>query len=224
MLGQKKAKRIVDQVMAHSQAGQTEVVLLSTDNSLTRFANSRIHQNVSEHNVQVRVRAVSGKRVGVASTNDLTDRSLREASRQALQIALLQPENPDFQSLPAPRQLANISAFAEATAACTPQEHAEAVNVVCRLAKDSGLIASGAFATECMEIVVANSLGLFAYSPGTVSELTTVVMSDDSSGGVDSRVSFTASTRRLYAGRPHAVNVGSSGSLPSPHSRARVTR
>src|SRR4029078_8340594 len=48
---------------------EVEVMAMADEGSLTRFANSEIHQNVAESNVQVNLRFVIGKRVGVASTN-----------------------------------------------------------------------------------------------------------------------------------------------------------
>jgi PmbA protein len=182
MLGPKRMRQIAQQMLAQSAADQTEVVLLSEDKELTRFANSRIHQNVAERNVQVRVRAVSGKRIGVASTNDLSDAALRQAAENALEMALLQPENPDFQSLPAPKPLPEVESFVQATADSTPQQRAQAVGTICRLATEDGLVASGAFTTSSSETAVGNSLGVFAYAPTTLSALTTVIMSDDSSG------------------------------------------
>ena len=182
MLGPKRMRQIAQQMLAQSAAGQTEVVLLSEDKELTRFANSRIHQNVAERNVQVRVRAVSGKRIGVASTNDLSDAALRQAAENALEMALLQPENPDFQSLPAPKPLPEVESFVQATADSTPQQRAQAVGTICRLATEDGLVASGAFTTSSSETAVSNSLGVFAYAPTTLSALTTVIMSDNSSG------------------------------------------
>jgi PmbA protein len=182
MLGPERMRQIIQRLLAHSTADQTEVVLLSEDTNLTRFANSRIHQNVSERNVQVRVRAVSGKRVGVASINDLSNAALQHVTENALEIALLQPDNPDFQSLPAPKPLPEVDAFVQATADCTPQQRAQAVATICKLATGNGLIASGAFTTSSLETAIGNSLGVFAYAPTTLSDLTTVIMSDDSSG------------------------------------------
>jgi predicted Zn-dependent protease len=173
---------IVQHVLSHSAASQTEVLLSAQETALTRFANSRIHQNVAERNVEVRVRAVFGKRVGVASGNDVTAPALDRVCERAAGIALLQPENPDFVSLPTPQPVPTVNAFAQATADCTPEQRAAAVATICRLAKGSGLIASGSFSTSCVEMAVGNSLGVFAYAPSTQADLTTVVMSDDSSG------------------------------------------
>ncbi len=182
MLDHDKVRRITQDILARSVADQTEVVLLAEETSLTRFANSRIHQNVAERNTQLRVRAVSGKKVGVASTNDLRDEAMTDVTESALRIALLQPDNPDFVSLPEPKPLPTVNAFSQATARCTPQERAQAVGAVCKLAGEEHLVASGAFSTSILQIAVANTLGVFAYAPTTVSELTTVIMSEDSSG------------------------------------------
>lgn len=85
---------LLKKVLSYSQAGQTEVVYQGTESALTRFANNHIHQNVAESNHELRVRAVIGKKVGVATTNRLDDDSLRRVTEQALEIARIQPENP----------------------------------------------------------------------------------------------------------------------------------
>ena len=77
MLGENKIREITDQVLALSKANQTEVIVSTTESALTRFANSYIHQNVAESDTQVRVRVVYGKKVGVASSNDLSPDTLK---------------------------------------------------------------------------------------------------------------------------------------------------
>ena len=96
--------------MEHSGADQTEVVFLGEDSGLTRFANSYIHQNVAESNVELRVRTVFGKRIGVSSTNNLAEEAVRRAVDEASRIARLQPENPDFVSLPGPQPVPEAAA------------------------------------------------------------------------------------------------------------------
>ena len=73
MLGEQRTKQITQGILARSSADQTEVVVLASDYNLTRFANSTIHQNVAETDTEVRIRAVLGSRIGVATTNDLDD-------------------------------------------------------------------------------------------------------------------------------------------------------
>ena len=182
MLGEEKIREITAKVLGLSQADQTEVLVFSDDSQLTRFANSYIHQNVAERDVHVRVRAVVGKRIGVASTNDLSGESLEKLVETALEVAKLQLENPDFISLPEPSPIPEVKAFSEATSGFTPEARAQVVGDICRRAVENDLVASGAFSTSVQEIAVANSLGVFAYFPTTLADLKTVIMGDDSSG------------------------------------------
>lgn len=182
MLGETKIRELAARALAASTADQTEVLVLGQESGLTRFANSTIHQNVAETNVELRVRVVLDKRIGVASTNDLSPEAIERAVETALTIAHFQPQNPEFLSLPGPQPIPEANAWVERTAAFTPQERAQGVRVICRRATEKGLIASGAFSTGSYEIAVANSLGVFAYHPLTQAHLTTVIMADDSSG------------------------------------------
>ncbi len=182
MLGPEKIRELTNQVLAMSKADQTEVVVLSNETALTRFANSHIHQNVAETDNEVRVRVVFGKKIGVASTNDLDPDALKRTVDTARAIAQLQPDHPDFLSLPAPQPIQNVEAYVERTANFSAEQRAHAVSVLCKKAKERGVIAAGAFTTAAFEIAVANSLGVFAYHPGTVAEMNTVMMTDTGSG------------------------------------------
>jgi len=182
LVGKSELERIAERVMASSEADQTEVLLWADNSQLTRFANSSIHQNVAERDVQVRVRAVFGKRVGVANTNDLSDEGLEKVAKTACRVARLQPENPDFVSLPGPEPMRGVEALDETTAGFSPDDRARGVEVICRLAGEEGLQAFGAYSTAVQEVAVVNSLGISAYFPATTAKLTLVLMGEGTSG------------------------------------------
>ncbi len=182
MLGKERIRQITDSLLHKSAADQTEVVILANDEALTRFANSTIHQNVSETDSAVRIRVVLGTRVGVATTNNLAEEALARTLETAMAIARLQPENPDFKSLPGPQPLPQVTAFSQVTAECAPEKRANGAGTICLMARDAGVVASGALTTTVMEVAVANSLGTFAYFPTTYADINTVVMSDTSAG------------------------------------------
>ena len=71
MLGEKEMKALADRALSMSEADQTEVGVFAPHSALTRFANNYIHQNVEQEDIDVRVRAVIGKKIGVASSNDI---------------------------------------------------------------------------------------------------------------------------------------------------------
>jgi predicted Zn-dependent protease len=182
MLSEAELRAIAERVLDRSPADQTEVVILASDEQLTRFANNEIHQNVSETNAEIRIRAVFGQQVGVAATNDASDQGLQRALDAAIEIARRQAPNPDFHSLPERRPIEPVDGYVEATGDCSPDRRARAVGTICRLAEEAGLIAAGAFSTASNAVAVANSLGIWAFHPGSSSQLNTVVMGEDSSG------------------------------------------
>jgi PmbA protein len=182
MLGEDEIKERIEFALSLSNADQTEVVLIAETTHLTRFANSYIHQNVAREDVDFRVRIVLGKKIGVATTDDLTNGALRGAVESATLAADYQQDNPEFVSLPSPQPIPEVNGFAASTAQCSPAKRAEAVQAVCRPASEKGLVASGAFSTNIYEYAVGNSLGIFGYYPTTLADLRTVIMSESSSG------------------------------------------
>jgi predicted Zn-dependent protease len=182
LLGRARFESLADRALDASTADQTEVVVLGVDSALTRFANSGIHQNVAERNVQVRVRAIVGKRSGVATTNDLTDAALTRVVAQAIEAAERQPEDPELPDLPGPLPADPVQSFSRATADCTPERRARMVRPICALAVEHGLRASGACSTETTEVGIANSRGVRRYELRSASSLLTVILDDEGSG------------------------------------------
>ncbi len=181
-------KNIGDRLLAMSRADQTEVLLFATQSALTRFANSYIHQNVEETGVEVSVRAVIGKKIGVAGTNMLSDESLRALVERAAALAEHQKENEDFRSLPGPEPVRRIDAWVEQTAAFSPDDRAGVVAVICDAARNAGVTAAGAFRTSGSAVAIANSLGIFAYHRETSADINTTMMADGS--GYAARISL----------------------------------
>ncbi|HWS84986.1 MAG TPA: TldD/PmbA family protein [Ktedonobacteraceae bacterium] len=196
---------LLQKILSYSQAEQTEVAYLGTESALTRFATNHIHQNVAESNAELRVRAVVGQRIGVAATNRLDDESLRRVTEQALEIARVQPVNPEFHSLPAPQPISAAPGYSERTAQFTPEERARQVGIIVGLAKERGLESAGAFSTTVHSRAIANSLGIFAYEPRTEAEGHAVVMADERGSGYTQRVATDASTLDFEAMACEAV-------------------
>ncbi|MCS7235179.1 MAG: metallopeptidase TldD-related protein [Armatimonadota bacterium] len=182
MLGEGKVRGLLQEGLARSRADQTELVLLSWDGALTRFANNTIHQNVAEHDAQVLIRVAVGRRIGSSVTNRLDGGALERALSQAVQAAAAAPEVPDFPGLPGPAPVRRVVAFDEAAAVASPRWRAEQVEGLLRAARAEGAVAAGALSTGVHEVAVANSRGVFCYHAGTRVNFSTVVRVDDGSG------------------------------------------
>jgi predicted Zn-dependent protease len=180
MLGEQGARGVLEQVLRWSDAHETEAVLTTSSEALTRFAHNSIHQNVAEADAELQVRLAYGRRVGVASTNDLRPAGLQRAFAAARDQARHLPEAAEWPGLPDPAELpppeaAPAQAFDPAVPAASAESRAAAVGAICDQARAGGLLASGAFGTRYGETAVLNSHGLFAYAPATEVDLTFVV-------------------------------------------------
>jgi PmbA protein len=184
--GEKELRALADAALRASTADETEVFLNVRGIALTRYANAFIHQNVVSTEVTVRVRAVRGKRVALISSDRLDREGVEKAARDASELAALVPENPRFAGLVAPMPIPSaLSAYAERTAEATPLDRAKAVKRICDPARAKGLTAAGFVQTTVGEIAIANSKGVWAYSPRTSSEAEVVAIGDDGSAYAD---------------------------------------
>ena len=186
MIGKEICQAILDKALRMSNSLDADFFLSSEEQGLTRFAGNSIHQNVSHSNAQLHIRAVSGKRLGRAVTNDLSDAGITKAVGQAEHNASLMPEDPDFRGIPDPAAQSaptnGTDSYDPPTATYSPEERAQAVGIVCSKAANNGLNAYGACRTGTQEIAVASTRGTKNYHAGTFAGLLITVMSDSSSG------------------------------------------
>lgn len=185
MIGKDNILDLLTAVLKKSEADQTEAVYIGGESGLTRFANSAIHQNVSERNSRVYFRTVLGKRIGVASTNSFVKEDLEKALLGATEIARNQKENPDFPGLPTKQDFSSVNTYFEKTARFSPTQRAEAVKKIFDKAKALQLTCAGSFSTGDSEIAVVNTKGVACYQPLTSAYLNLIVMGDNSSGFSD---------------------------------------
>jgi PmbA protein len=188
------AERVI--ALAEAQgATEAEALVMAEDSALTRFANSEIHQNVAETNINVNLRFAVGRRVGVASTGRTDDEGLRRLAENAAAIARNVAELEDWAGLPEPTPILDVEgAFAAATAEATPEFRAAAVRSVIAAADDAEVTAYGSFATGTETIAVANTRGIRARQERTSSQLITVHMAPDGGSGYAEATSVDAGT------------------------------
>jgi predicted Zn-dependent protease len=171
--------------------GEAEALYLARDAALTRFAASRIHQNVSEHDASLRVRVMDGGRTGVASTNRLDDQGISEVVGRATEICRRSAANPDATPL-APAEAGcgeSDLGFVAATADAEPERRAEGARAVIAAAQADDLVASGAFSTEASTIAIANTNGLRSRHTTTQAKLLTVMTGADRASGYAQSIS-----------------------------------
>jgi PmbA protein len=163
MMGRGSCLRFLNAVVRGSPADQTEGLLLTEDSSLTRFAQSSIHQHVAERNGTLVLRVVLGKKIAVVTTNILTRSSVRASIERAIALAEVQHPNDAFVSLPEPSSIPRLETYSEGISRLTPAKKAKMIKALVRLLRGKGFDASGAFSNGQVELAVVNSLGVEAY-------------------------------------------------------------
>lgn len=162
--------------------GEAEVALSAVTTALTRFANNRIHQNVQERDLKLRVRVARGSRIGVAETNDLSEMGIRRAAERAGELAEVQAEDPDFLGFPSQVPFEALDGLPVGSLGFTPADRAATVAPICEGSAKAGLTAAGAFTTGITQWVVANTEGLWAHHARSLADYQAVVMGEGGSG------------------------------------------
>ncbi|MGB9589689.1 MAG: TldD/PmbA family protein [Candidatus Hydrothermia bacterium] len=161
LCGPERLFELADAVLSLSDSDVSEVLIFNEDSMLTRFAGSRIHQNVAVRNMNVGLRLRYGKRVGVAWINSDDPESIRRLVASAKEVAAHSPE----QDLPEPVNRSEPKdaswAFDPETAEAEPEYLGKKVaEALTKLPPYEGF---GSFNKGAVEIAVANSSGLRLY-------------------------------------------------------------
>jgi PmbA protein len=158
-------RKLVEAVVRIGKAAgarETEVHVDEGAESLTRFANNAIHQNVAEQGLTVSVRTVVDGRTARVSTNRTDEDSLHAAVQSSLSLASSQPKDPGLLGMPGRQRHLVVRRFVPQTAALTPEDRARAVKRACDLAAKNGQVAAGIFSSGQTQSAIGNSRGLFA--------------------------------------------------------------
>jgi predicted Zn-dependent protease len=134
-----------------------EVLVGHTALSLTRFANSFIHQNVADETATVRLRLHVDGRTAVGSTTVTGGDGLRRLVERTIAAARLCPPDPGWPGLAAPAPTAGPGNCDEETAHASPDERAGRVRAFVDAA--GGLETAGFCRTLHMSAAFANSAG-----------------------------------------------------------------
>jgi PmbA protein len=189
------------------KADQAQVSAFLTDEALTRFANSQIHQNVAVKSGGVIIKTILSKQISTVRVNTLEEEEIKKAVVQSVKIAKASPPNKEFRSLPKPEKWTPTrGAFDKETAECDPKYRAKKVKQAIETAQSKSKkvrAVAGFYSSESMAFAVANSLGVSAYASLTMASMKTTVMSK--SGVSEGSASAEKYSRRVRDIDPAAL-------------------
>jgi len=172
---------------SRSPAGDTwELSYRGGSDGSTRFAASRVHQNVESENVVLRARVAVGKKLGAATTSDMRPEGVRAVLRRAYQVARNSPDDETFCGFAEPRATRRADSrdlFARTTDEATAADRAEAVNVIHKRLGGDALDAAGLVSTCTSRVAIVTSNGLTDCFRSTASTLRVFALEDSGSSG-----------------------------------------
>lgn len=160
-----------------------EILLSCGDNALTRFSENVITQNVAGSSLSLSVRLLNDKRMGKASTGNLSDDGILrciETAKAALDIS--EPENELLPLVEPQEYLERPTSYFEASHNLTPETRAEGVVKAVNACRNNNLQAAGIHSNSGSALAIASTTGLWAYHKSSQATLSLSAMSEDSSG------------------------------------------
>lgn len=191
MLTQEQAKKITEKVFSYSKikkggkrlVDEAEVIMVNSDQSLTRYANNAVTQNVYESNTtEIVVRLIKSGKVARATTNKIDDASLKKLVSDTAELIHYQKQDKKMLPLVGKQTYRLIDNYVEKTVSFSVHDRVEVIRKAVSECEKRELNASGIFSNGADVLVIANSKGLFAYNKETQSELTLTALTNDSSG------------------------------------------
>jgi predicted Zn-dependent protease len=159
-----------EQVLAYV-GGRAEAVAAAVvgTSSLTRFANSRIHQNVTEDLEAMSLTVAVDGKVARAQTTRTDATSLEALVERALAAAALRPPDPEFPGFAPEAPVPPVDHWDDGTAGATPDQRAAIVAAFVEAGE--GLEAAGYCSTEAATHVLVSTTGQRAVSQATTAQL-----------------------------------------------------
>jgi predicted Zn-dependent protease len=177
------AQSLIEKIVKMSKADEISVNVNSGYQADVRFAANQMSTAGGVVNGQVGIQSTFGKKHAIATTNDLSDESLRRAVEQSETLAKLSPDDPENMPGLGPQTYVPVQSYFDSTANLTPGERAQAALTALEPArKAADLKAAGFIIVNAGANALGNNKGLFAYNRSTNANYTLTVRTDDGTG------------------------------------------
>src|SRR5258708_33752744 len=175
--------RIVEDALNAAGTPEADVVFPSTDQNISRFANSNLHQNMSEISAELTLRGIVDEAMGVASTTSFDSEEIARTAELAREAARHSDPLQNFSGLyrggeEAPR----LRTFHDDVASIAPLDKARALKAMFDRGREHGVLFAGSFATSSASVACGNSHGVRRYGTMTSSEATAIAIKGPESG------------------------------------------
>jgi len=173
-------KELVSKIKSFTKNCDFEIIASRGKSELTRFAESYIHQNVAEADLNLTVKIINENRIGAVQMNSINEATISKNIEKAIEVTKITPKLDYHYRLLTPQSYKIKSKYSKDTANFTPLNRAQLVKQLIKEVNQRGYEAAGAFKTEESTLLVANSEGVFAFDRGTKVDFNCVITRDNS--------------------------------------------
>jgi predicted Zn-dependent protease len=183
IMPRERAQELIDKIVKMSNADGITVTIDSGYQADVRFAANQMSTAGGVTRSQIVIDSAFGKRHAAATTNDVSDDSLRHTVEQSESLAKLSPEDPETMPPLGPQTYVPVSGFFDSTADVTPEERARAALTALVPSRKAGdLRTAGFIIVNAGANAIGNRNGMFAYNRGTTTNYTLTVRTNDGTG------------------------------------------
>ena len=183
IMARDRAQELIDKIVKMSKADGITVTIDSGYQADLRFAANQMSTAGGVTRSQISIDSAFGRRHAAATTNDVSDDSLRRTVAQSETLAKLSPEDPETMPPLGPQTYVPVNGFVDSTADITPEERARAALTALEPArKSTDLKAAGFIIVNAGANAIGNRNGMFAYNRATTANYTLTVRTNDGTG------------------------------------------
>lgn len=172
---------ILERALQAAGAEEADAAFLSVDQNISRFANSQLHQNMSEESAWLTLRVIVNGAMGVATTTAFDEDEIartadvaREAARHSSAVNGFRGLYRDNEPVP------DVDSFDEATAAISALDKAKALRVMFDKRRD--VLFAGSYATAATSVACGNTHGVRRFARMTHADATAIAIGSAGSG------------------------------------------
>ena len=183
IMSREQAEELVHRIVKFSKADEISVNVNSGYQTDLRFAANQMSTSGAVISGGIGVQSTIGKKHAVATTNDLSDESLRSVVEKSEALAKLSPDDPETLPGLGAQTYLPVNGYFDSTANITPTDRARAALTALEPARKAGdLTAAGFIIVNAGSNALGNNKGLFAYNRSTNANYTLTVRTTDGTG------------------------------------------
>ena len=172
---------ILERALHAAGADEADAAFISVDQNISRFANSQLHQNMSEESAWLTLRVIVNGAIGVATTTGFDDDEIARTAEVAREAAKHSSALQGFRGLYADNEpLPDVDSFDEATAQISARDKATALRAM--FDNGSNVLFAGSYATAATSVACGNTHGVRRYARMTHADATVIAIGDKGSG------------------------------------------